>query len=501
MTTPPETGTIGRRGILAALLVGGAALASPALFTQSSGPANPVALPDFRPAGARDDNEALRRALATGRPVHLPAGRGSASDGAYLIETAAGTNNLVSGAWLFGDGMGRTVIRRPYRTGSFIFFVNSGFASAARNLTNIRFADLTLEDDVARRGFEEHNHLMHLNGVTGLQIDRVGFRGFRGDGLHLGSGEVLGMERHNLDIAVRGCTFDGINRNNRNALTIIDGERVLIQDCRFLNCTRPGRPPETAQGSRAWNSDPHNPRTGISMPGAIDCEPNADLFANIRNVRIERCSFSGGGGAAVALLLRPNDRMITAHNGFTIRDCTIERNRLGFSLFGYDGENAIIHPADYGVVIEDNRLSNCEKPFIVNGMRGLAMRRNEYSDCAQSAELGYTAYNARCSLIGNRFIRIGTAAYGGLNGLLVRFASDVLLEGNAFIDCGLANGGGGRAINFIAGRISRFRLINNRFESPTGRTTYAIAVQGAQMDRSNSASGNVFTFQTNRDFG
>ena len=501
MSKPPEGRTIGRRYVLAGLLVGGAALGTPALCSGPGQPADAVALPDFRAAGARDDNEALRRALATGRPVHLPAGGGSGPGGVYLIETAAGANNLVAGAHLFGDGIGRTVIRRPYRSGSFIFFVNSGSPDPARNLANLRFADLTLEDDVVRRGFEEHNHLMHLNGVTGLQIDGVMFRGFRGDGLHLGSGEVLGMERHNLDVDVRNCTFDGINRNNRNALTIIDGERVLIQDCRFLNCTRPGRPPETAQGSRAWNSDPRDPRTGISMPGAIDCEPNADLFANIRNVRIERCSFTGGGGAAVALLLRPNDRLITAHNGFTIRNCTIERNRLGFSFFGYDGENAIRHPADYGVVIEDNRLSQCEKPFIINGARGLTMRRNEYSDCAQSAELGYTGWNSRIVLTGNRFVRIGTAAYGGLNGLLVRYANDVLLEGNSFIDCGLADGSGGRAINFIAGRITRFRLINNRFESPTGRTTYAIAVQGAQMDRSSTASGNIFTFQTNRDFG
>jgi hypothetical protein len=393
------------------------------------------------------------------------------------------------------------VVRRPYGPGAFIFFVNSGSPDAARNLTGIRFADLTLEDDVVRRGFSEHHHLMHLNGVTDLQVDRVAFRGFRGDGLHLGSGEVLGMERHNRDIAIRNCQFDGINRNNRNGLTIIDGERVLVQDCRFLNCTRPGRPPEAVAGSRQWDTDPLDARTGLSMPGAIDCEPNGDFFAIIRNVTIERCSFTGGGGAAVALFLRPNDRLINPHSGFTIRNCTVERNRGGFSVFGYTDRAAITHPSDYGVLIEDNRLSQCEKPFIINGMRGLTMRRNEYSDCAQSAELGYTAWNHRCSLTGNRFVRLGAAANGGLNGMLVRFADDILLEDNAFVDCGLADGSGGRAINFIAGRITRFRLINNRFESPTGRTTYAIAVQGAQMDPSSSASGNVFTFTTNRDFG
>lgn len=493
---------IGRRAVLAGLLAGGAALATrPAFSSQSSRPANAVSLPDFRAAGATDDNEALRRALASRRPVHLPAGRGSAPDGAYLIETAVGTNNLVAGAHLFGDGMDRTKVRRPHRAGAFIFFVNSGSADPARNLAGIRLADLALEDDVVRRGFEEHAHLAHLNGVTGLVVERVAFRGFRGDGLHLGSGEILGMERHNRDISVLDCLFDGINRNNRNALTIIDGDVVLIRGCRFRNCTRPGRPPDTAAGSRAWNIDPRDPLTGISMPGAIDCEPNADRFAIIRNVRIEHCHFSGGGGAAVALLLRPNDQLDTPHEGFTISQCTIEQNRGGFSLFGYVDRSAVTHAADYRVLIEGNQLSHCEKPFIVNGMRGLVMRGNDYSDCGQAAELGYTAWNHRCVLAGNRFVRLGTAAYGGLNGMLVRFADDILLEDNAFVDCGLADGSGGRAINFIAGRITRFRLLNNRFESPTGRTTYAIAVQGAEMDPSNSASGNVFSFRTNRDFG
>jgi hypothetical protein len=85
--------------------------------------------------------------------------------------------------------------------------------------------------------------------------------------------------------------------------------------------------------------------------------------------------------------------------------------------------------------------------------------------------------------------------------MLIRNADDILVQGNSFVDCGRSDGSGGRALCFVGGQISRFRLIDNRFESPTGRTNYAIAVQGAVMEPSNSASGNVFTFTTNRDFG
>lgn len=501
MTALPARRKIGRRGVIAGLLVGAAALAVPAPCSQPVQHPDAVSLPDFRAQGALDDNEALRRALATGRAVRLPAGRGSARDGAYLIETPVGTTNLVSGAQIFGDGIGRTVIRRPYRSGAFIFFVNSGSAEPACNLTNIRLSDLSLEDDVVQRGFEEHTHLLHMNGVTGLQIDRVAFSGFRGDGLYLGSGHILGMERHNRAIAVRHCLFDGVNRNNRNAISIINGDGVRIEDCQFLNCTRPGHGGARARpGDRAWQSDPFNIHTGLPMPGAIDCEPDADRFTIIRNVSIERCHFAGGGGAAVALLLRANNLLDTPHSGFRIRDCTIERQGTGFTFSGYAGEGAISYPAGYDALYENNALVECDKPFIINGARDLVMRRNRFRDCALAAELGYTGYNHRCTLADNEFVRLGYDIQG-VNGILIRNADDILLARNWFVDCGRADGAAGRALCFVGGVIRRFRLIDNQFESPTGRTTYAIGVQGAVMDPSNTASGNVFTFTTNRDFG
>ena len=79
----------------------------------------------------------------------------------------------------------------------------------------------------------------------------------------------------------------------------------------------------------------------------------------------------------------------------------------------------------------------------------------------------------------NEFVRLGYGLHG-INGMLIRNADDILFERNRFVDCGRADGSGGRALCFVGGEIRRFRLIDNRFESPTGRTTYAIAVQGAR---------------------
>lgn len=481
---------LSRRSVVAGL-AGVASGVPSACLSQST--TDPISLPSLR-GGDKTDDRALVRALRTGRPIHLPGGGGAAADGAYLIGAAPSAENLIGGARLFGDGMGRTILRASPRT-SYIFFCDSGSADTNQNIRNISISDMTLADDVARLGYAEHRHLAHLNGVTAVRFERVEFRGFRGDGLYLGSGPVAGIERHNRDIQILQCRFDGVNRNNRNAISVIDGSSVTIRGCDFINCTKPGRPGETGAG------DPMNANSGIGNPGAIDCEPDANAFAIIRDVAIDRCRFSGGGGAAVALLLRPNDQVRVPHRGFSISNCIIERQRLGFTFFGFAGRGAVESDAGYAVGYHDNDLRECDTPFIINGTRQMAMSGNRFADCALSAELGYTDHNAECVLSDNEFLRVGYAK-SGVNGLVVRSASGLGLIENRFVDCGRADRSGGRAIEFRSGRISDLRMIGNRFESPTGRTTYAVGVTGAKLDRASCrAEGNIFTFKTNRDFG
>jgi hypothetical protein len=354
---------------------------------------------------------------------------------------------------------------------------------------------MTLADDVARRGYAEHSHLAHFNGITGLRMERVEFRGFRGDGLYLGSSATAGVERHNRDVEIIQCRFDGVNRNNRNAISIIDGTNVTIRGCEFINCTKPGKPGSHGPGQ---NMDPNS---GIRNPGAIDCEPDGNTFAIVRDITIDRCRFTGGGGAAVALLLRPNDQIRIPHTNFQITNCVVQRQRLGFTFSGFAGRGAVDVPIGYAAKYLGNDVSGCDTPFILNGARGLTMAGNRFSDCGLSAELGYTDFNAECVLRDNDFTRVGFAN-NGVNGLIVRSGSGIDLIENRFVDCGRADRSAGRAIEFRSGPIRNLRMLRNRFESPTGRTTYAIGVTGAKLDRATCrAEGNVFTFPTNRDFG
>lgn len=436
-----------------------------------------VPLPDFRRSGARDDRAALAAALATGRPVHLPAGGGSGPHGAYLLSAAPGRSNLVSGARISGDGPDRTVVRRHYGAGEpHVFFYDSGSANPAAGIADVRLGGFRIEDTASERLFAEHDHLLHLNGVSNLLIEDLALVGFRGDGLYLGSGPRNRDERHNVGVIVRRVLFDGIDHNNRNAISIIDGRDVIVEDCLFRRCTRPGAGSLTP-------TDLRNPASGVGMPGAIDIEPDDNSFAVIRDIVIRRCQFIDVGGAAIALLLRPNDQVTTPQRGIRVEDCIAEGCRIGLSFNGYMGRGALTG-LSYATTIARNGFRRCGSPFIINGPVGLTLADNIFEDAPRAAEFGYTDYSRDCRMTGNRFERIGYAAVGGTNGLLLRNADQLLLQNNDFIDCGRADRKGGRAINLERGAVTRLRLIGNRFKSPLRRTTRAIEVTGAALDRS-----------------
>ena len=430
-----------------------------------------VLLPDFRKAGERDDTAALARAFATGRPVRAPAGGGAGPGGRYLIGNDAAAT-LPAGASLTGDGIGKTIIAKlPAKP--FILHADSKSASPARNIAALRFADLSFEDDPARP-FSEYSYLLMLSGVSDVAFDRVGFRGWRGDAIHLGSSTTSKTERHNLQVAVRDCLFDGVDANNRNAISVIDCAGLTIERSRFLNCSRPGN-------GGASPEDPRNPRTGVAMPGAIDLEPNADAFAVVRDVVIRNNEFRGGGGYAVALYLRPNDQVRTPQANILIADNRIADRDGGFAATGFPGDGAVNGPT-YGIVVRNNQVQRCAKPFLIGGIRGITVDANGFEDCAGAGEIGYAATAADVRVTGNRFVRVGSAVVP--YALWVRDTNRADIAGNLFDDCGAPGGTKGIAVGFVGGTQRRLRFAANRFRASTGRMEQAVTVfRDARIDR------------------
>lgn len=468
------TGALARRQFIAAAMLAPV----PVLATAACGATratDAVSLPDFRRSGDPDDTAALARAFASGRPVHAPAGRGSGAGGQYLIGNEA-TASLPSGAVLFGDGRDKTIIARSDAAKSpFILHCDSGSPDPARNITGLRFRDLSFVDDVARLGFSEFSYLVMLNGVSDVRFDRVGFRGFRGDGLHLGSSVTSKVERHNTGITVSDCVFDGVNSNNRNAISVIDVDGLVIEKSGFINVTRRG-------DGTPGQGDPMNPVTGLAQPGAIDLEPNGDAFAVIRNVVIRDNRFTGGGGFAVALLLSSNDVLRTPQRGILIERNVIRDRFGGFEAFGFPGNGAVSSDRAYDILIRNNQVERCEKPFIISGIRGITIVGNQFRDCRGHAELGYQSANARAMLADNLFERVGGPAPGFA--LWIREGEDIGLVGNRFVDAGVPGGKGGVAIAVVAGTVRGLTMRKNLFRNTEGRTGQAVQVfKDARVDQ------------------
>ncbi|MBO9622457.1 MAG: right-handed parallel beta-helix repeat-containing protein [Sphingomonas sp.] len=422
-------------------------------------------LSTFRGAGDKDDNAALRRALATGRPVHLAAGEGAGPSGEYLL----GSIELGPGAVITGDGIGRTIVR-PAATEALrpnIFFCDSG--SGATTVRGIQISDLTLRGWSVERGFAEHEHLLNFNGVEDLSIARVAFEAFRGDALYLGSGTLPGQERHNRAIRVTNCTFDGVNHQNRNGISIIDADDIAIENCSFRNCTRP------------------------DMPGAIDMEPDQTPLARVRNIRVRNCRFARVGGNFATIALSTSAAVRTLPSQILIENNIFEDYAgVGAEISLDVGRRLSSGDPDMGVIVRGNRGRGGRSIYAFYAAKGVRAEGNEWRDYAAGSIMGFDKPHQllRNARIADRFMRCGLSSKVGLG---VFNVSGLALDGSEFVDCG-DGGPNAYAIDFDRGASESVSLRGVRVLSPTGRTRHAVMREAAHRfsPRSNVENGNDF---------
>lgn len=235
-------------------------------------PDTPANVLDFLPA-------AERAAIRAGRSRYdCTAGIQKAIDGASRVLVPAGVYlvkqlNLRSGLELYGEGVA-SVLRSFDDSLACEFMLatyikDGGTSRVADNMRNIHVHDLRLEGRVEEFGYSQYYYLLAANATSDLTVERVTFHGFRGDGMYVGSGTLHNTERHNERVAVRDCVFDGAAKDNRNGLSIIDCDGLVVENCIFRNIG--------------------NAKLSRSV-GGIDFEPDHD-FSVYRNVTIRHCSF------------------------------------------------------------------------------------------------------------------------------------------------------------------------------------------------------------------
>lgn len=351
-----------------------------------------------------------------------------------------------------------------------IFSVNSGSPDVNKNITNISISYVAFE--AITKVFSEHIHLVSLSGVSDISFKRCSFIGFRGDGVYLGSGED-GEERHNEDINFQECVFDGISKQNRNGISILDGDGVYIDNCVFRNCTQP------------------------NMPGAIDIEPNEYAWAIIKNININKCKFRNiGGNTGVINMYIPlsQTELNTPVENITIEGNSIDTTTDTQSAFAFrQHQISVIEGSSLGLNIKviNNKAKNlASRPYIMTGIKNLTLSKNDFENAKNGAVTGYLAATDKCMLIkieDNKFEKCGT---GDGKGLSIFSAEKIDIIRNVFNDCV------GYSIDFNNGTTSGVRIVGCDFVSPTGLTSVAIQkesthtfIASTNIDQQNKFNG------------
>lgn len=372
-----------RRAFVTALLASG-----PAAALAMHARANPGLVVNVRDFGARgngvvSDTRAFQRAIDAGPPVWVPPGR-------YLV----GNLLLRTGLTLFGEGKQSVLLQGPGNR--YLASVNpgaGGFADPERNAHSIALRGLLLDGQVVQTGFAEHSHVVNINACSRLLIEDCEIRGFRGDGVYLGSGNTGRDERHNQDVIIRRCVFDGVNHSNRNAISVIDCQGLLIEECRFTSCSRD------------------------DMPGAIDLEPDDHDFHVLRDISIRNNRFVdiGGNLGAISLYL-PHKRYANP-----VRQVSIEGNRIlgngksdGISLVSRGDCTA--QTPDMSIEVARNWIMNMRTPFHIDGAHGVTFTGNKVHGARREGVIGLprVGRSGRVVVSINEFEDLGTESSRGL---------------------------------------------------------------------------------------
>lgn len=426
-----------------------------------------VSIKDFGATGSGDavvDTAALIAAVGTGgRAVFFP-------NGLYIINFV----NLPSNTMLFGEGAG-SIIRTAQAVRCAI-----GCDSGDPNLfiENITIKDLRLEGRVVADGFVEQRHISSWNGAKNLLIDNCQFIGFQGDGAYIGMGNVGGQVRHNVNVTIRNCFFDGVNKDNRQGVSVIDCDGLLIEGCYFTRTTR------------------------SNMPGAIDIEPNSHVETVVRDIKIVNNKFFdiGGNVACIAVFLQNAENFITPYQGFLIEGNFIENANKAIIYYPVIAAGVTNAMHDQGVRIVNNITINTSRSIEIYNAKGALVEGNQFIRGSAASLIGFTGSPAKSidlTLRNNQFVESG---YSLGDGLIIFNAERLTLEGNLFKDCGNGSAGNGDAIVFSTNSSSSYvRIVNNIITSPSGNTLIAIQKEATHTfaPETNTFRGNTVTVSGN----
>jgi len=243
--------------------------------------------------------------------------------------------NLADGFLLINDG-----INLPSNPSTFE-------ETAVKDIT---IDGITFLNDVVNDEFDELMHQICAVGVSNFTVKNCEFIGFLGDGIAVTNRVEGGQNiRMNRNVNIIYNSFDGINRDNRQAVSVYGCDGFSVNYNKIKNTTRP------------------------NMPGAIDIEPdNVSTILRGGEIKGNKLYNIGGNIGAIAITLYNNNVDLNYPDTAPLQaKITVSKNVIVDCTFA---AFTVISPFIYGtsekyiksVVFKDNYISNSGFGYIVN---------------------------------------------------------------------------------------------------------------------------------------
>ena len=323
-----------------------------------------VSVKDFGAVGdgVTDDAVAVQAALNASKGVYFP-------DGTYLINgpySSASGMEMQDGQCLIGESANAVLLQGTIRFMLTAGTNDGGTPNPANNKKNICISNLTFKNNAGT--LDEFKHLVMLSAVSNVVIENCNFIGSQGDAIYLGSGiSAPGIERHNQNITIRNCFFDGVNNQNRNCISVIDGYNVLIDNCTFVNYTHP------------------------TMPGPVDVEPDPGAtYAITQNIIVQNCTFDKCDGGYGFVYFTPSMALVNPPKNikFLNNDIKANCNFVGGPVSYITGESISDDTPAMGFEVIGNYFGACAGTCEMKNVRGLTIRDNTFDGCLGPVLIG-----------------------------------------------------------------------------------------------------------------
>lgn len=300
--------------------------------------------------------------------------------------------------------------------------------TALTNLYNVQFRNLSFQMPTRPASFFQEQLTLFIDSCENCTIDNCQFVGWSGDAVMLGGPLAADTSSFKTsivkNITIQNCLFDGIDKNNRNCISVFSGESIEICNNFFKNSSR------------------------VDMPGAIDLEPEL-ASCIIRDISIHDNQFyniAGGVaviGFAVSSPMTERCQNISVFNN-QIRACT---SPSAFAITGKTSADPynVAANSPFNILFSNNQVDcfGVMSPFRVRGCDGVTIEGNIFLNGADHCYIGYpiggdATPSRNLSIVGNIFRDCHVTSASAYDGLiyLLGAVGGLTLSKNDFISCG-----------------------------------------------------------------